>query len=64
MNQQNQNVLILVLIILLLFLFLFSSKSNENENLQNIFRRKAELQQDLDEMIKDYTDVVVGKTFS
>ncbi|AZJ32906.1 MULTISPECIES: hypothetical protein [Tenacibaculum] len=64
MNQQKtKNVLILVLIILLLFLFFYShQKSNENENLQNIFlEEKAELQQDLDEMIKDYTDVVVGK---
>lgn len=64
MNQQKtKNVLILVLIILALFLFYYSfQKSNENENLQNIFlEEKAELQQDLDEMIKDYTDVVVGK---
>ncbi|WP_047788174.1 hypothetical protein [Tenacibaculum mesophilum] len=64
MNQQKtKNVLILVLIILLLFLFFYShQKSNENENLQNIFlEEKAELQQDLDEIIKDYTDVVVGK---
>ncbi|WP_440120227.1 hypothetical protein [Tenacibaculum sp. Ill] len=64
MNQQKtKNVLILVLIILSLFLFYYSfQKSSENENLQNIFlEEKAELQQDLDEMIKDYTDVVVGK---
>lgn len=64
MNQQKtKNVLILVLIILSLFLFYYSfQKSNENKNLQNIFlEEKAELQQDLDEMIKDYTDVVVGK---
>ncbi|MGG6229567.1 hypothetical protein [Tenacibaculum sp. SDUM215027] len=64
MNQQKtKNVLILVLIILSLILFYYSfQKSSENENLQNIFlEEKAELQQDLDEMIKDYTDVVVGK---
>ncbi|MGQ3677769.1 hypothetical protein [Tenacibaculum discolor] len=64
MNQpKTKNVLILVLIILSLFLFYYSfQKSNENKNLQNIFlEEKAELQQDLDEMIKDYTDVVVGK---
>jgi hypothetical protein len=64
MNQQKtKNVSILVLIILSLFLFYYSfQKSNENKNLQNIFlEEKAELQQDLDEMIKDYTDVVVGK---
>lgn len=64
MNQQKtKNVSILVLIILSLFLFYYSfQKSNENKNLQNIFlEEKAELRQDLDEMIKDYTDVVVGK---
>ncbi|WP_299005334.1 hypothetical protein [uncultured Tenacibaculum sp.] len=64
MNQQKmKNTLIIILAILTLFLIFYSQKkSNENKILNNIFlEEKADLQQDLDEMIKDYTNVVVGK---
>ncbi|CAM1369976.1 conserved hypothetical protein [Tenacibaculum sediminilitoris] len=62
-NQKKKNALIIVLVILSLLLFYYSfQKSSEYDNLQNIFlEEKAELQQDLDEIIKDYTDVIVGK---
>nr|WP_299031528.1 hypothetical protein [uncultured Tenacibaculum sp.] len=58
-----KNTLIIILAILTLFLIFYSQKkSNENKILNNIFlEEKADLQQDLDEMIKDYTNVVVGK---
>ncbi|TDQ28533.1 hypothetical protein [Tenacibaculum caenipelagi] len=64
MNQQKKkNALIIVLAILSLFLVYYSfQKSNQYQNLYKIFQEeKAELQQDLDEMIKDYTGVVVEK---
>ena len=62
-HQKMKNTLIIILAILTLFLIFYSQKkSNENKILNNIFlEEKADLQQDLDEMIKDYTDVVVGK---
>ncbi|WP_435254009.1 hypothetical protein [Tenacibaculum sp. A30] len=62
-HQKKKNVLIIVLLLLTVFLIFYAQqKSNENKTLNNIFlEEKADLQQDLDEMIKDYTDVVVGK---
>ncbi|CAM1352030.1 hypothetical protein [Tenacibaculum crassostreae] len=63
-NPPNKkNVLIILLVLICAFLAYFSfQKSNENKTLNNIFsQEKAELQQDLDEIIKDYTDVVVSK---
>ncbi|WGH74793.1 hypothetical protein P8625_11965 [Tenacibaculum tangerinum] len=62
-NQKKKNILIIILAILAVFLFFYSfQKSSENQNLQKIFsEEKMELQQDLDEIIKDYTDVIVRK---
>ncbi len=62
-HQKKKNALIILLSLLSLFLLYYSfQKANENKILNNLFlEEKAELQQDLDEIIKDYTDVVISK---
>lgn len=62
-NQKSKNILIALLAILSFFLAYYSyQKSAKNKLLVNVFQEeKAELQQDLDEIIKDYTEVVVDK---
>ena len=61
--QKRKSALIVALLVLTLFLTLFSfQKSSQYNNLQEIFQEeKADLEKELDEMIKDYTDVVVRK---
>ncbi|WBX73598.1 hypothetical protein PG913_12325 [Tenacibaculum pacificus] len=62
-QQQKKSSLIVLLLILTLFLTLYSfQKSNQYSNLQEIFEQeKTDLEKELDEMIKDYTDVVLRK---
>ncbi len=61
--KKRRSTLIVVLLILTLFLTIYSlQKSNQYNNLQEIFEQeKADLENELDEMIKDYTDVIVRK---
>ncbi|CAM1358568.1 conserved hypothetical protein [Tenacibaculum litopenaei] len=58
-----KNSVIVVLLFAVLFLTLFNlKKSSELNELKNVFKEeKADLKNALDEMIKDYTDVVVRK---
>ncbi len=58
-----KNSVIMVLLFAVLFLTLFNlKKSSELNELKNVFKEeKADLKNALDEMIKDYTDVVVRK---
>ncbi len=61
--QRKKSALIALLLVVTLFLILFSlQKSSQYDNLQDVFiEEKADLEKELDEMIKDYTDVVVRK---
>ncbi len=61
--QKRKSALIVVLLILSLFLTLYSfQKSSQYSTLQKVFQdEKADLEKELDEIIKDYTDVVVRK---
>ena len=60
-NPRSAIVLILIFVIFLLGIFSFS-KSKDYEKLQAIFQQEQQdLKKDLDEMIKDYSDVVVRK---
>ncbi|WP_299156458.1 hypothetical protein [uncultured Tenacibaculum sp.] len=61
--QKRKSALIVVLLMLTLFLTLFSfQKSSQYTDLKKIFQEeKTDLEKELDEMIKDYTDVVVRK---
>ncbi|MBA6156213.1 hypothetical protein H3Z83_06730 [Tenacibaculum sp. S7007] len=61
--QKRKSALIIVLLILSLFLTLYSfQKSSQYSTLQKVFQdEKADLEKELDEIIKDYTDVVVRK---
>ncbi|CAM1334195.1 hypothetical protein [Tenacibaculum aestuariivivum] len=61
--QKKKSILIVLLLIITLFLTLYSfQKSSQYNDLQKIFKdEKADLEKELDEMIKDYTDVVVRK---
>ena len=61
--KKRKSTLIVVLLILTLFLTIYSlQKSNQYNNLQEVFQQeKADLENELDEMIKDYTDVIVRK---
>ncbi|CAM1351464.1 MULTISPECIES: hypothetical protein [Tenacibaculum] len=64
MNSRTiKNIALIVLLILILFLTLNSfKKSSDLKHLQNVFtEEKADLKNNLDEMIKDYTDVVIRK---
>lgn len=62
-SNKKTTSLVVVLIILLLFLTIHSFlKSSQYNDLQEVFQQdKADLEKELDEMIKDYTDVVVRK---
>ncbi|MCF2874935.1 MULTISPECIES: hypothetical protein [unclassified Tenacibaculum] len=61
--HKRKSILIVVLLMLTLFLTLYSfQKSSQYEDLKQIFQQeKTDLEKELDEMIKDYTDVVVRK---
>ena len=61
--QKRKSALIVILLILALFLTLYSfQKSSQYNDLQKVFQdEKSDLEKELDEMIKDYTDVVVRK---
>ncbi|MCT4698347.1 hypothetical protein [Tenacibaculum haliotis] len=61
--QKRKNTFVVLLLVLTLFLTLYSfQKSSQYNDLQEIFQQdKADLEKELDEMIKDYTDVVVRK---
>ncbi|WP_420552107.1 hypothetical protein [Tenacibaculum aiptasiae] len=61
--HKRKSILIVVLLMLTLFLTLYSfQKSSQYEDLKKIFQQeKTDLEKELDEMIKDYTDVVVRK---
>lgn len=61
--QKRKSALIVVLLMLTLFLTLYSfQKSSQYSDLKKIFQEeKTDLEKELDEMIKDYTDVVVRK---
>ncbi|CAL2079947.1 hypothetical protein [Tenacibaculum sp. 190524A02b] len=64
MNTKTiKNATIIVLLIIISFLILYASKqSSKLKDLQEVFKKeKADLKSDLDEMIKDYTDVVIRK---
>ena len=60
---KKKSALIVILLILTLFLTLHSfQKSSQYNDLQEMFQEeKADLEKELDEMIKDYTNVVVRK---
>ena len=62
-SKKAKNILVVFLLILSLFLTLYSfQKSSQYDDLQKIFKdEKADLEKELDEIIKDYTDVVVRK---
>lgn len=61
--KKRKSLLIIILLLLTLFLSLYSfQKSNQYDDLQKVFQEeKADLEQELDEIIKDYTDVIVRK---
>ncbi len=61
--QKRKSILIVLLLFLSLFLTLYSfQKSSQYDTLQKVFQdEKADLEKELDEVIKDYTDVVVRK---
>ncbi|WBX71350.1 hypothetical protein [Tenacibaculum retecalamus] len=61
--QKRKNSFVVLLLVLTLFLTLYSfQKSSQYNDLQEVFQQdKADLEKELDEMIKDYTDVVVRK---
>ena len=61
--QKRKNTFVVLLLVLTLFLTLYSfQKSSQYNDLQEVFQQdKADLEKELDEMIKDYTDVVVRK---
>lgn len=61
--HKRKSILIVILLMLTLFLTLYSfQKSSQYEDLKQIFQQeKTDLEKELDEMIKDYTDVVVRK---
>ncbi|WNW01312.1 hypothetical protein RRF68_09935 [Tenacibaculum sp. HL-MS23] len=61
--KKRRSILIVALLALTLFLTIYSlQKSNQYNNLQEVFEQeKADLEKELDEMIKDYTDVIVRK---
>ena len=64
MNQKKtKSTLIVVLLTLILFLTIYSlQKSSQYNSLQEIFQQeKSDLENELDEIIKDYTNVVVRK---
>ena len=62
-TQNRMASLVVVLVILLLFLTVHSFlKSSQYNDLQEVFQQdKADLEKELDEIIKDYTDVIVRK---
>ncbi len=62
-SNTKKNTLLVVLLIIILFLSLYSLKtSSEIKELQNVFKQeKKDLKNALDEMINDYTEVVVVK---
>ncbi|WP_237274312.1 hypothetical protein [Tenacibaculum ovolyticum] len=62
-SKKRKNLLVITLLVLTLFLSLYSfQKSNQYDDLQKVFQEeKADLEQELDEIIKDYTDVIVRK---
>ncbi|WP_422089715.1 hypothetical protein [Tenacibaculum ovolyticum] len=61
--KKRKSLLIIILLLSTLFLSLYSfQKSNQYNDLQKVFQEeKADLEQELDEIIKDYTDVIVRK---
>lgn len=61
--KKTKSTLIVVLLILILFLTIYSlQKSSQYNSLQEIFQQeKSDLENELDEIIKDYTNVVVRK---
>lgn len=64
MNKVNsKNTVIIVLVLALLFLLYKSNKTKiQHQNLKSAFQlERMDLQQDLDEVIKDYTDVIISK---
>ena len=62
-SNTKKNTLLVVLLFIILFLSLYSLKtSSEIKELQNVFKQeKKDLKNALDEMINDYTEVVVVK---
>lgn len=62
-KKKTKSTLIVVLLILILFLTIYSlQKSSQYNSLQEIFQQeKSDLENELDEIIKDYTNVVVRK---
>ncbi|CAM1358585.1 conserved protein of unknown function [Tenacibaculum soleae] len=61
--QKRKNAFVVLLLVITLFLTLYSfQKTSQYNDLQEIFQQeRADLEKELDEMIKDYTDVVVRK---
>lgn len=61
--QKRKNAFVVLLLVVTLFLTLYSfQKTSQYNDLQEIFQQeRADLEKELDEMIKDYTDVVVRK---
>lgn len=62
-SQTKRSALLVLLLFAVLFLTLYNFKvSSEIDDLRLVFQQeKADLKSDLDEMIKDYTDVVIRK---
>lgn len=61
--QKRKSALIVLLLLLTMFLTIYSfQKSSQYNDIQKIFKQdKADLEKELDEIIKDYTNVVVRK---
>lgn len=62
-SNKSKNAVLIVLLFAVLFITLYNFKvSSEMNELKSVFKQeKADLKNALDEMIKDYTDVVVRK---
>ncbi|MGG8496130.1 hypothetical protein ACQY1Q_06915 [Tenacibaculum sp. TC6] len=62
-SNKSKNAVLIVLLFAVLFTTLYNFKvSSEMDDLKSVFKQeKADLKNALDEMIKDYTDVVVRK---
>jgi len=62
-SKKSKSSLIVFLLVLTLFLTFYSfQKSNQYNELQEVFKEeKADLEKELDEIIKDYTNVIVRK---
>lgn len=62
-TERKKSAIIVLLLLIMLSLTLYSlQKKSQHDNLQKAFKEdKNDLEKELDEMIKDYTDVVVQK---